>query len=155
MKFHRKRIRLIKGLALAGCALGLAAPSVAGAMPIDGPNHGGSTAPVVVLHPHGRPVVPQSNYTLPPSFKTDAQSQAAGAGSRTFVLPASHKSDVPSSAPSQTPAPTSTVVREIKVTNDDHTLAIVLASVALGIALCGTGYALSRLALLQRRAASS
>ena len=37
MKVHRKRIRLLKGLAIAGCAIGLAVPSVAGAMPADGP----------------------------------------------------------------------------------------------------------------------
>jgi hypothetical protein len=157
MKFHRKRIRLIKGLALAGCSLGLALPTVAGAMPIDGPLSGGRTAPVVVIHPHGRPQLPQANYTLPSSFKTDAQSQAAGAGSRTFVLSASHKSDVPSSAPSQTTAPTSTVVREIRTvqSDDNHTLAIVLAAAALGIALCGTGYAISRQAQLQRRVVGS
>jgi hypothetical protein len=156
MKFHRKRIRLLKGLALAGCTLGLAAPTVASAMPVDGPISVGRTAPVVVLHPHGRPVLPQANYTLPSSFKTDAQAQAANAGSRTFVLPASHKADVPSSAPAQTTAPTSTVVREIRtVPGDDHTLAIVLASVALGIALCGSAYAISRLTLLQRRVAGT
>ena len=31
MKVHRRRIRLIKGLALAGCSLGLAAPIIADA----------------------------------------------------------------------------------------------------------------------------
>jgi hypothetical protein len=157
MKFHRKRIRLIKGLALAGCSLGLAAPTVAGAMPIDGPNTGGRAAPVVVTHPHGRAVVPQSGYTLPSSFKTDSQSQVA-TRAPDFVLPAGHKTDVPSTAPSQPSAqPTNTVVRVLQPIqgDDNHTLAIVLAAVALGIALCGTGYALSRLALLQRRAASS
>jgi hypothetical protein len=156
MKVHRRRIRLIKGLALAGCSLGLAVPTVAGAMPIDGPLSGGRTAPVVVIHPHGRPVIPQASYTLPSSFKTDAQSQAAGAGSRTFVLPASHQTDAQTPPPSQTSAPTSTVVHEVRtVQSDDHTLAIVLAAAALGIALCGTGYALSRVMVLQRRVASS
>jgi hypothetical protein len=156
MKVHRRRIRLIKGLALAGCSLGLAAPTVAGAMPIDGPLSGGRTAPVVVIHPHGRPVIPQASYTLPSSFKTDAQSQAAGAGSRTFVLPASHQTDAQTPPPSQTSAPTSTVVHEVRtVQSDDHTLAIVLAAAALGIALFGTGYALSRVMVLQRRVASS
>jgi hypothetical protein len=160
MKFHRKRIRLLKGLAFAGCALGLAAPSVAGAMPIDGPITPRQT-PVVVLHPHGRPASAPA-YALPPSFKTDAQSQAAGAGSRTFVtprayvLPASFKSDVPS-ATQPTSAPTNTVVHEIRTVSNygSRTLAIVLASAALGIALFGTGYALSRVALLQRRVVGS
>jgi hypothetical protein len=152
MKVHRKRLRLIKGLALAGCTLGLAVPTVAGAMPIDGPLNGGRAAPVT-FHPHGRAVVPQANYTLPPSFKTDAQSQAGGSGSRTFVLPAGHRSDVPSATQPSSPTNT-TVVREIR-NYGGRTLAIVLAAAALGIALCGTGYALSRLALLQRRVVGS
>ena len=152
MKFHRKRIRLIKGLALAGCSLGLALPTVAGAMPIDGPNGGGRAAPVVVLHPHGRPALPPANYTLPSSFKTDAQSQVA-TRAPDFVLPATHTSDVPSSAPAA--QPTNTVVRVIQPSDDNHTLAIVLAAAALGIALCGTGYAISRQALLQRRVLGS
>ena len=166
MKVHRKRIRLIKGLALAGCSLGLAVPTVAGAMPIDGPLSGGRTAPVVVLHPHGRPVLPQANYTLPSSFKTDAQAQSqsrlseptqlAGAGSRTYVLPASHQTDAQTSPPAQTTPPASTVVHEVRtVQSDDHTLAIVLAAAALGIALCGTGYALTRVSTLQRRVAGT
>jgi hypothetical protein len=153
MKVHRRRIRLIKGLALAGCAVGLAAPTVAGAMPVDGPITAGRTAPVVVIHPHGRPVLPQAHYALPRSFKTDAQSDAAGAASRTFFLSESHKADVPSTTQPSSPTST-TIVREIH--NDgNRTLAIVLAAAALGIALCGTGYAISRLTLLQRRAASS
>jgi hypothetical protein len=158
MKFY-KRIRLLKSLALAGCAVGLAAPSVAGAMPIDNPVPHFQSAPQspTIYHPHGRPA--STDYTLPSTFKTDAQSQsqAAGVGARVFVLPASHKADVPSSTTPATPSSTPTVVREVRtVTNDsNHTLAIVLAAAALGIALCGTGYALSRLALIQRRVLGS
>lgn len=170
MKVHRKRIRLIKGLALAGCSLGLAVPTVAGAMPAGGPGpapeSGGRTAPVVLLHPHGRAVLPQTNYALPSSFKTDAQAQSKsrqseptqlnGAGSRTYVLPASHQTDAQTSPPAQTTAPASTVVHEVRtVQSDDHTLAIVLAACALGIALCGTGYALTRVSTLQRRVAGT
>jgi hypothetical protein len=168
MKVHRKRIRLIKGLALAGCSVGLAVPAIAGASPAGGPGpiSGARTAPVVVLHPHGRPVLPQANYTLPSSFKTDAQAQSqsrlseptqlAGAGSRTYVLPASHQTDAQTSPPAQTTPPASTVVHEVRtVQSDDHTLAIVLAAAALGIALCGTGYALTRVSTLQRRVAGT
>jgi hypothetical protein len=157
MKFY-KRIRLLKGLALAGCAAGLAAPSVAGAMPVDGPiPHFPTTQQTTTTyHPHGRPA--SAVYTPPATFKTDTQSsqQAAGVGARVFVLPSSHKADVPSSTPA-TPSSAPTVVREVRtVTNDsNHTLAIVLAAAALGIALCGTGYALSRLALIQRRSLGS
>src|SRR3982750_4614717 len=109
MKVHRKRIRLIKGLALAGCSLGLALPTVAGAMPIDGPNGGGRAAPVVVLHPHGRPV--------PPQAKPPPQPRAAPRAP-VFVLPGSHTSDVPSSAPAA--QPTNTVVRVIQPSDDNH-----------------------------------
>ena len=60
---------------------------------------------------------------------------------------------MPSSAPAA--QPTNTVVRVIQPSDDNHTLAIVLAAAALGIALCGTGYAISRQALLQRRVLGS
>jgi hypothetical protein len=45
-------------------------------------------------------------------------------------------------------------VHEVRTVShsDDPTLAIVLASAALGIALFGTGYALTRVASMQRRA---
>jgi hypothetical protein len=154
MKLHRKRIRLLKGLALVGCAVGLAVPSVAGAMLADGPlNPGdrGAATNITTYHNHGRAVV--GDYTLPSTFKTDAQTQVAGAGSRTFVLSSTHQSDVPSATPAATSSNPSPVVREIRTVTHDgsRTLAIVLASAALGIALCGTGYALSRVAVLQRR----
>jgi hypothetical protein len=163
MKVHRRRIRLIKGLALAGCSLGLAVPSIAGASPAGGPGpiSGGRTVSVVTYHNHGRAVVPlASDFVLPSSFKTDAQQQAAsqraGSGSRVFVLPASHQTDAQTPPPAQSSPPASTVVHEVKtVQSDEHTLAIVLAAVALGIALCGTGYALTRLSTLQRRVAGS
>jgi hypothetical protein len=109
----------------------------------------------VLNHPHGRPAVAPA-YTLPPAFKTDAQSQAAGNGSRTFVLPASHKSDVPSATqPSSVTNPT--VVHEIRTVSNygGRTLAIVLAAAALGIALAGTGLALGRLSRLQHRLGTS
>jgi hypothetical protein len=47
------------------------------------------------------------------------------------------------------------VVREITRNAGDHSLAIVLASVALGIALCGSAYAVIRTTRLQRRLARS
>ena len=51
----------------------------------------------------------------------------------------------------------SVVVREIRtVTNGpDHTLALVLASAALAIALCGSAYAVFRTTRIQRRVLGS
>jgi len=132
MKVHRKRIRLLKGLAIAGCAVGLAVPSVAGAMPADGPFRQ-AAPPVTTYPPHGRPA------------------------DVAYAPPTSHNSDVPSTAASKPVSSPSPVVREIRTVTHEgsHTLAIVLAAAALGIALCGTGYALARLALIQRRVLGS
>jgi hypothetical protein len=138
----KKRIRLMRAAAVATCVAGLAAPSVAGA----------SAGPTP--HPHGRP------FAAPTGISADTiSSQSLKPGSSpAYVLPSSHTTDVQSSPPAATPAPApATVVREVRtVTNSsDHTLAIVLAAAALGIALCGTGYALSRIASIKRRALGS
>lgn len=210
MKANRKRIRLMRSMAIASCLAGLAAPSFAGAMPLPGdppssattsapttkaPVNGGRTiavrhenqespsadlAPVYSHpHPHGRPVLAStqsSNYgadsvssqsktpgsgqgfILASNHTTDTQSSARSGAQQAYVLPASHTTDVQSSPPSSTPvsAPAQ-LVREVHtVTNgDDHTLAIVLAAAALGIALLGSGYALTRVALVQRRMVGS
>jgi hypothetical protein len=93
-------------------------------------------------------------FILPATHQTDVQSGNAPASKQPFVLSAAHQTDVQSSPPGSTPVSASPqVVREVHtVTNDnEHTLAIVLASAALGIALLGTGYALTRVALVQRR----
>jgi len=76
--------------------------------------------------------------------------------SKHYVLPSTFRSET-STPVSTTSSSTPTVVREIHTVSgdSDHTLAIVLASAALGIALCGTGYAVVRLSLLQRRAPQS
>ena len=70
----------------------------------------------------------------------------------------SSKADVQSSSHTQAPdQPPVALTREVRTVTDhgDRTLAIVLAAAALGIALCGTGYAAVRLANLQRRIAGS
>ena len=136
MKFHRRRIRLLKGLALAGCTLGLAVPSVAGAMPVDGP----------ITRPHQ--AQPPASYTLPSGFQTDAQSQGSFSRTPHYVLPSSHKVDVPSPNSTATPSP---VVREVQTHEGSRTLAIVLAACALGVALFGTAYAIARVTLVQRK----
>jgi hypothetical protein len=64
----------------------------------------------------------------------------------------------PAASPSAriNPGPTSLVVHEVKSTSpSDDTLALVLASSALGLALCGSGYAVIRVTRIQRGALSS
>ena len=135
MKAHKKRIRVLKGWTIAACAFGLAASGAASAMPLP------ADPPVTVLHPHGRPAVVFHN-----------------TGGRTVPVNNTSKADVQSSPHSQAPVqPPVAITREVRTVTDhgDRTLAIVLAAVALGIALCGTGYAAVRLANLQRRVAGS
>jgi hypothetical protein len=126
-------------LALAGCACALALPSAAGARPIDyhpvNPAAAGTVETTTTIHPHGRPAA-YAGYQLPPGFSTDAQTNGTPATT------------------SQTP---SVVVHEVRtVTNDsNHTLALVLASAALGIALCGSAYAVIRTTRIQRRVLGS
>jgi hypothetical protein len=157
MKAHRRTRRAIRALALAGCATALALPSAAGARPIDYHPVSPQTAAAIAAttpHPHGRPAAyahsgaghyegstfvatnSQRPYTLPAGFKTDAQS--------------------PGAAPSSTPT-SSVVVREVRTVTEgsNHTLALVLASVALGIALCGSAYAVIRTTRIQRRVLGS
>jgi hypothetical protein len=126
-------------LALAGCASALALPSAAGARPIDyhpvSPAAARTVETSTTIHPHGRPAA-YSGYQLPSGFRTDAQTGGTPA------------------ATSQTP---SVVVHEVRTVTEDsnHTLALVLASAALGIALCGSAYALVRTARIQRRVLGS
>jgi hypothetical protein len=194
MKASRKRIKLMRSVAIAGCLAGLAAPSFAAAMPLPGdppsspatsdttsaptqkaPVNGGRTIAVrhenqsssrvglapVLLHPHGRPVLAPTNgrsFVLASNHTTDTQSSARSGAQQAYVLPASHTTDVQSSPPGSTPVSTpSQIVREVHTitSGNDHTLAIVLAAAALGIALLGTGYALTRVALVQRRMVGS
>jgi hypothetical protein len=190
MKANRKRIKLMRSVAIASCVAGLAAPSMAGAMPLPPDPHSSSSNPasastapitggrtIAVSHENGatvRVVKPTNFGADSVSSQSKTISSASGpamtpAGSKyanawaaytrnqssaAYVLPATHTTDVQSSPPGSTPvAAPSEVVREVHtVTNDnEHTLAIVLASAALGIALLGTGYALTRVALVQRR----
>jgi hypothetical protein len=131
MKVRRKRFTIMRSAAIAGCLAGLAVPSVAGAMPIVGdPILGGHT--VAVHHAIGADTL--SSQSKSPVAKP------SGIGADTL----SSQSKAPSSSPSY--------VREVRTVNDsDQTLAIALAAAALGIALCGAGYALTRVASIQRR----
>lgn len=157
MKAHRRYRRALRTLALTGCAAALALPSAAGARPIDYHVLSPQTKAMIAAdtpHPHGRPAAfansgagryegsvlvathSQQAYNLPAGFKTDAQTPGAAPGS------------------TQTP---SVVVREVRTVTSgpDHTLALVLASAALGIALCGSAYAVFRTTRIQRRVLGS
>jgi hypothetical protein len=119
MKFHTKRIRRLRRLALAGCIVAVAAPSSASAML---PNDVG------VRHENAQQSQP---YSPPSSFRTEVQTQA------------------PTRSAPQSP----TIVRQIETVNDDsgRTLAIVLASIALAVALGSLAYATIRMTRMQRR----
>ena len=162
MKAYKKRVRLIRSLAIAGSLAALTVPSAAGAMPIGGdpPSSGGPAHAAYVSDPWaGGLIQPAAKkpYVLPSSFRTDAQSASPDAA-KPYALPSGFKTDVqsapPRSAPSSSP---SSVIHELKVVEDagSRTLAIVLAATALGIALCGTGLALVRLTRMQRRVLGS
>ena len=130
MQANKKRLRVLKACTVAVCALGLAASSVAGARPAPPDALVTVHHPVTVLHPHGRPAL------FANTSKTDVQSSQH------------------TQAPVQPPV---AITREVRTVTDhgDRTLAIVLAAAALGVGLCGTGYAAARLANLQRRVAGS
>jgi hypothetical protein len=143
-------------LALSGCVSALALPAAAGAQPVRYPGPASqSAAPAVSYHPHGRPAAfAGSTITAGTGQQADVLQHASA-----YSPPAGFASDVQSggvpTSSSQTP---SVVVREVRtITNgsDDHTLALVLASAALGIALCGTAYAVVRTARIQRRVLGS
>jgi hypothetical protein len=145
MKSYAKRIRALKRLALAGCVAAVAVPSSAFAMPQEGGLY-------------VQPSQQQSQYTLPSSFRTEVQTPTAQTHqTRSFALPANWKPEVQTTAPVALRkfSPTPTVVHQVETVpqNNSHTLAIVLASIALAIALCSLAYATVRTSQIQRREA--
>lgn len=134
MKSHSRRFRAFRRFAIAGCIAALAVPASASAMFAD-----------------GGPYVQKSQaapYSLPSNFRTEVQtSQPKVHDVRTYALPASFKPEVSTPVLAKTTA-NPAIVRQIETVpqNDSRTLAIVLASVALAIALGTLGFA-----LIQRR----
>jgi hypothetical protein len=119
-------------LALAGCATALVLPSAAGARPID-------------YHP----VSPQA---------AALAASNSGAGNGSYKLPSGFSTDAQTNGTASTTAQTpSVVVREVHTvtSGSNHTLALVLASAALGIALCAGAYAVIRTSRIQRRVLGS
>jgi hypothetical protein len=153
MKAHRRTRNALRALALAGCASALVLPSAAVARPIVDQPAAAPAAPSSSYHPHGRPAAFATAGTT--GFPLPAGSTAGTAG---YQLPADFATDAQSGGSASTAAQApSVVVREIHtVTNgQDHTLALVLASAALGIALCGSAYAVFRTTRIQRRVLGS
>lgn len=177
MKAHRRNKRALRLLALSGCVSALALPAAAGAQPAQyqAPT-GASATPAISYHPHGRPAAyagstitagtgqqadalqHSSAYSLPAGFASDMQSGGVPASSA-YSLPAGFASDVQSggvpATSTQTPSVVVREVRTITTGSDDHTLALVLASAALAIALCGSAYAVVRTGRIQRRVLGS
>jgi hypothetical protein len=137
-----KRIKMPRAVVTAGLLAALAVPTAASAMQ---PRADGATA---VRHENG---------PGPAAYVSDAFAGglANPAAQTPYTLPASFQTDVPS--PDRASKPGSSITHEIRTVVHDgsRTLPIVLAAIALGIALCGTGFAVVRLTLIQRRALGS
>jgi hypothetical protein len=158
MNSNNMRIRMPRAVVAAGLVAAVAAPSAVMAKPIGWDNvaqryENSAQAPDAVAR-----AVANKPYVLPSSFHSEVTTAARVPVKQPYALPSDFQSEAHHSAPpASTSSNPSVIVREVRnVTQaDSHTLAIVLASVALGIALCGTGYALVRLSLIQRKTAES
>jgi hypothetical protein len=175
MEANKKRITMPRAVVVAGCLAAIAGPASASAMPV-GPDawqatHSSAPAPYVsdayaggltqvkpsdtsgarldhrglqTPKPAAQPSPAGRSYVKATSALTAAQLAAAyGTGSAHRAQPVTGS--------------TTSVTREVRtISGDDNsTLAIVLASSALGLALCGAGYATVRLTRIQRRIAQS
>jgi hypothetical protein len=140
MKVHTKRIRRLRRLALAGCIVAVVAPSSASAML---PNDVG------VRHENAQQSQP---YSPPAGFRTEVQTPQGKAAPQ-FALHKGFKPEVQTQAPTQSAPQSPTIVRQIETVSDDsgRTLAIVLASIALAVALGSLAYATIRMTRMQRR----
>ena len=161
-----KRIKMPRAVVTAGLLAALVVPTAASAMqpradgatPVRYENGPGPAAYVSDAFAGGlaNPAA-QKPHTLPVAYVSDVF--AGGLGNPTaqkpYTLPASFKTDVPS--PGRASKPGNSITHEIRTVVHDgsRTLPIVLAAIALGIALCGTGFAVVRLTLIQRRTLGS
>jgi hypothetical protein len=149
MKSRIRHTRAIRSLALTGCVIAsLATPTLAGAVQVKP-----DTLPSAGAHYEGSVLVggdQSANVAAP------APSGARYEGS--VLVGAAQSAKVPTAPPpvTATPAPTTAVVHQQVTSSDsDRTLAIALASAALGIALCGSAFAIIRVTRMQRRVLSS
>ncbi len=157
MKAQNPVRKALLAFSLVGCICALALPAAAGARPIiyhsvsqltTTTTTGARPAAPTLYHPHGRP----SAYSALDEPSSDVQTPSV------HGLPAGFHTDAQTNGkPTTTSGSPNVIVRTIHTVSNgpDHTLAIVLASCALGIALCGSGYAVARTARLQRRLAET
>jgi hypothetical protein len=138
MKFHTKQTRRLRRLVLAGCIVAAIAPASSSAMLPDG-------GPSRLAQPQ------QQAYTLPSGFRTEVQTSRSQP--QTFHAIALRRTYQPASPTSGAPTSSPAVVRQVETVTDNggRTLAIVLASIALAVALGSLCYASIRLAQVQRR----
>jgi hypothetical protein len=162
MKSYTNRIRVIRRLALTtGCLAALAVPTGASAMlPDGGPVRDQQPQQQYTLpsgwHSEVQTTAPQSvkTFALQKGFRPEVQTVAPqGSAVKTFALHKGFRPEVQTQSPAQATAPSPSIVRQIETVNDDsgRTLAIVLASIAMAIALCSLAYATIRITQLQRR----
>ena len=162
MKSHINRIRVIRRLALTtGCFVALAVPAGASAMLPDGrPQQQQQDQQQYSLpagwHSEVQTGAPQQ-YSLPSGFHSEVQTGAPQQSVKSFALHTGFRPEVQTQSPASATAPSPTVIRQIETVTDDSgkTLAIVLASIALAIALCSLAYATIRMTQLQRRGVQS
>jgi hypothetical protein len=159
MKSHLNRIRVIRRLALTtGCLAAFAVPAGASAMVPDGRPQQQQQSQQYTLPSDWRSEVqtgsPQvTPFSLHQGFRPEVQTQAPQAPVTAFALHKGFRPEVQSQSPVTAAAPSPTVIRQIETVSDDsgRTLAIVLASIAMAIALCSLAYATIRVTQLQRR----
>jgi hypothetical protein len=143
MKFHTKRIRTLRRLALAGCIVAVVAPSSASAMlPDRGPDRLAQAQ--------------QQQYTLPSNFRTEVQTAAPDRTVNVFTLHKGFRPEVQTPQPASVSASSPAVVHQIETVGNDssNTLWIVLASVAIAIALCSLAYSSIRVTNVRRELGS-
>jgi hypothetical protein len=133
----KKKIRVLRVLAIAGSMSALVVPSAV-ARPATEIPYRAENAPTT-----------QQPYQLPAGFQTEVQKSNV-AQQQPFHLPSHFRPEVQTpSSPTVASNPGSVEIRT--VTDDGNpTLAIVLASIALAVALCGAAYAWVRLGRMQR-----
>jgi hypothetical protein len=93
----------------------------------------------------------QQPYQLPSSFRPEVQ-KSSPAQQQPFTLPSHFKPEVQTPASPTVASNPGSVIREIRTVTDNGspTLAIVLASIALAIALCASAYGWVRLTRMKR-----
>jgi hypothetical protein len=133
----KKKIRVLRVLAIAGSMSALVVPSAV-ARPATEIPYRAENAPTT-----------QQPYQLPAGFQTEVQKSNV-AQQQPFHLRRDFRPEVQTpSSPTVASNPGSVEIRT--VTDDGNpTLAIVLASIALAVALCGTAYAWVRLGRMKR-----